>query len=265
MRYFVLVLVFISNAHAASLKIGCAYTCDRSTTESLHQAAKAQSHTLTLVDLSNGTEMNWNELHGVVIPGGEDIDPKYYIGVVEPELQERIRNLDHLVDYSEVGKSRDAFEYALLKHYYQDPALRNFPLLGICRGMQIMTVALGIPLFVDIKTEVGIDNRRNLYDNIQVESGSLLAILFPETSFDSYKYHHQGLRVPYYLEHMDRWPNVKVTAYSNDGKIAEGLELQDRPALGIQFHPEADDTSVRHRIFGWLVNKAFVRLKEPTY
>lgn len=259
MRYLILLFVLFVDAHASSLKIGCAYTCNRATRASLQEAAKAQSIDLSLVDLSIKRKVNWKDLHGIVIPGGVDIDPKYYMAAVEPELQDHIRSLDHLVEYTENGKKRDLFEYSLLKQYYKDPTLRNFPLLGICRGMQMMTVALGIPLFVDIQTEVGISNRRNLYDKIQVTgTRSVLAGLFPDP-FDGYKNHHQGLRVPYYLEHRHRWKNVRVSAYSNDDKIAEGIELIDRPALGIQFHPEVENNSTRKRIFGWLIKKARIR------
>lgn len=251
-------LIFTLAAYAGKeIKIGCAYTCDSYTQESLKQSAKTLSLKLKLIDLSVQRKVDWNEIHGVVIPGGADINPKFYLQHVESDLQAHIKGLDHLVVYTTEGEKRDEFEYNLLRDYYSNPSLIDFPVLGLCRGMQIMTVALGIPLYVDIKTELQIDNRIDLYDHIQVSvPDSLMAKLFPIGIFPAYKYHHQGIRVPYYLQHRERWPNVLVSAFSNDDKIAEGLELLDRPALGVQFHPEADNNSIRKAVFDWFVRKA---------
>ncbi|HXH75870.1 MAG TPA: gamma-glutamyl-gamma-aminobutyrate hydrolase family protein [Bacteriovoracaceae bacterium] len=257
----------LSNVLAQTeIKIGCAYTCDSSTESALKQTSKSFPIKLKLIDLTKVKEVKWNELHGIVIPGGVDINPKYYLQHVEPDLQAYTRNLDHLVEYTRSGEARDAFEYSLLRDYYTNPSLTTFPMLGLCRGMQIMSVALGIPLYVDIKTELGIENRRDLYDQIEVaDVDSIMAKIFPVASFPGYKNHHQGLRVSYYMEHKKRWPNVKVTAFSNNKKIAEGLELLDRPALGVQFHPEADDNSVRKYVFTWFLKKAIERKDAEVY
>lgn len=257
---FLIVLIFFLNLSAWAqdeVTIGCAYTCDSDIISSLKQSAKRLKIKIKILNLSVKKEVHWKELQGILIPGGEDIDPHYYVQHVEPELAMHIRSLDHLVEYSKEGQERDEFEYNLLQEYYRDSSLTNFPMLGICRGMQMMTVALGIPLYVDIKTELLIENRRDVYDQVQIkDQQSILAGLFPSMNFLGYKYHHQGLRLPYYQEHKARWPNVKVTAISNDGKIAEGIELLDRPALGVQFHPEADNSNVRKAVFDWFVQKA---------
>jgi len=264
MKIYLLLFLSFSGlqSFAKEIKIGCSHTCNREVTTSLKQISKTLLLKLTIIDLSLIKNIDWNSLDGVIIPGGEDIDPKYYLSFVETDLQEHTRSLDYLVEYTDEGKARDPFEYKLLQDYFSNENLQNFPLLGICRGMQMMAVSLGIPLYVDIKTELGIPNRRDLYDQINVnDADSLMMVLFPNTFF-AYKYHHQGLRVPYFQKFKSRWPKVKVTATSNNGKIAESIEISDRPALGIQFHPETDNNMIRKMIFTWFLNKAASSKKE---
>lgn len=213
--------------------------------------------TVKLLDLSIMDELDFKKLDAIIIPGGADIDPKYYIKNVEPELAQHIRDLDHLVKYSAEGKRRDPFEFEVLRKYFSDPSTKDLPVLGICRGMQVLGVSQGIPLYVDIKTELGIKNRRYLYDRIQIEPEvSLINDLFEITAFKAFKRHHQGLRVDYFHAHSDRWPQLKITAYSNKGLIAEALEFSNRPVLGVQFHPENDFGFERRIIFNWLIQEA---------
>lgn len=197
------------------------------------------------------------QFDGVLIPGGVDINPKYYIEAVESELQEKIRSLDHLVNYTKEGVWRDKLEYGLLKTYFSSPSiLETLPVLGICRGMQMITVSQGIPLYVDIKTELQIPNRRFRWDRVTASPGSsLMSELFPN-AFWAFQIHHQGLRLDYFNQHRERWPQLEVTALSNGGKIAEAIEFKDRPVFGVQFHPELDFGSERRKIFTWFVEKA---------
>ena len=120
----------------------------------------------------------------------------------------------------------------------------------------MLAVSQGIPLYVDIKTELGIPNRRYLFDRIEMKDGlSLMNDLFSAT-FRAFKRHHQGIRISYFNQHASRWPNLSLTAFSNKGLIAESLEFSDRPVLGVQFHPENDFGFERNRIIGWLLKKA---------
>lgn len=257
--------LFLISFHiqAESLTIGCATKCDVFFHYALKQVAKKQGLSISVVDMSaDGPEINWSKYDGIILPGGADINPALYLSQVEPELQEYTRSLDHLVNYTEEGKRRDPIEYGILKEYFSKPELENLPVLGVCRGMQMLAVSQGIPLWVDIKTELGIRNRRYLYDQIQLESGnSLLNQLF-SGSFKGFERHHQGIRVPYFQANSSRWPHLKITAYSNKGKIAESLEFSNRPVLGVQFHPENDFGFERNKIFGWLLKKALERRAE---
>ncbi|MBY0516938.1 MAG: gamma-glutamyl-gamma-aminobutyrate hydrolase family protein [Bacteriovoracaceae bacterium] len=239
------------------LIIGCTTKCSFFYERALKRISKLNRIPITIIDLSKNPELELSEVDGIVIPGGADINPQYYLPYVEDELQRYTRGLDHLVNYSSEGERRDPFEYGLLKKYFNDQSLYDLPVLGICRGMQMLAVSQGIPLYVDIKTELGIRNRRYLYDRINVKDhDSLMKELFPALTFLGFEQHHQGIRVDYYKKHHTRWPNVKVTSYSNKDLIAESMEFTDRPVLGVQFHPEKDFGNERRSIFGWFLNKA---------
>lgn len=265
---FIVFLILLSSQVVASsndLVIGCTYKCDVFFTLAMRKISNSKNIRIKLIDLSVQKEINFSELDAVIVPGGADIDPKYYVSEVEPQLQTHIRSLDHLVKYSSEGKKRDPFEFNFLKQYFASSGASNLPLLGICRGMQMLAVSQGIPLYIDIKTELGIRNRRYLFDRIHiVDQNSLINDLFSITSFKAFKRHHQGIRVPYFIEHKKRWPEVEITSYSNNGAIAESIEFINRPVLGVQFHPENDFGFERRIIFGWLVERALERkhLKE---
>lgn len=254
---FLCLFLLAGSVLAETLTIGCATKCDVFFRYALKKVSKLNNVTVKLVDVSaDGPVIDWKKYDGIIFPGGADIDPSYYLPAIEPELQEYTRSLDHLVNYSEEGKRRDPIEYNMLKEYFSKPELGDLPVLGVCRGMQMLAVSQGIPLYVDIKTELGIRNRRYLYDRIQMEPGeSLMNELFSST-FKGFERHHQGIRVSYFKEHQNRWSNLKITSYSNNGTIAESLEFSDRPVFGVQFHPENDFGFERNRIFGWLISKA---------
>lgn len=240
-----------------TLNIGCTTKCGFYYRLALRIIANRHGQRINILDLSREPHVDWANLHGIIIPGGADIDPQYYLGAVEQDLQEYTKGLDHLVNYSSEGARRDPFEYGILKEYFSREDLKHIPILGICRGMQMLAVSQGIPLYVDIKTELGIRNRRYLFDRIFLDekSHSLMTELFSH-SFRGYKYHHQGIRVDYFRRNSSRWPGVSVTSYSNRGRIAESLEFKDRPILGVQFHPEIDFGFERHSVFGWFLDQA---------
>lgn len=253
---------FGTTQEKSKLTIGCTTKCSFFYSHALKRVSKLTGIPITIVDMSKRPDLTLSDVDGIVIPGGADIDPKYYLPYVEEELRDYTRNLDHLVEYSDEGRRRDPFEYNVLKNYFKDEKFKNLPILGICRGMQMLAVSQGIPLYVDIKTELGIRNRRYLYDRIFVEEeNSLMKELFPAMTFLGFEQHHQGIRVDYYLKNQTRWPNVRVTSYSNNDTIAESMEFTDRPVLGVQFHPEKDFGFERGNIFGWLLKKAQGRKK----
>jgi putative glutamine amidotransferase len=165
----------------------------------------------------------FDRLDGLLLSGGGDIDPAIY----GEEPHATIWGLD---------MNRDRAELAMAKW----AAEAQTPLLCICRGTQVLNVALGGTLVQDIAAMVP-DALTHMYDEeimpreavahpVSVETNSLLASLIQDSHAEVNSWHHQAIK---------RVANdLKVTALSPDG-IVEAIELPGhRFALGVQWHPE---------------------------
>lgn len=249
--------------------VACSYHCDNFYQRSLKRAAKELGVQLKLKNLYK-LKKPYEELSRIdalLIPGGADIHPKFYWNQVSDELKNYTKKNIHLVNFSEEGKRRDYYEYNLMQLYLRENQFSELPLLGICRGMQMMAVSQGIPLYLDIKKELGIRNRYIKFDRIYVVNDSrhlpndfslIQEILSPQLNFRGYKYHHQGIRVPYFMENKEKYSSSFITSYSHQGRIAESFEFKNRVALGVQFHPEKSFPKVSKPIFKWLIEKACI-------
>ena len=158
---------------------------------------------------------------GLVLTGGEDVDPARY----GEKRHEKVVS---------VNAARDATEAALV----EEARARGTPVLAICRGIQILNVALGGSLVQDIPTqcESTIDHdeegaRTSRSHDISIEPGSLIAKAVGTEHCSVNSFHHQSVkRVA---------DGMRVTARSPDG-IIEGIESTDEDwwAMGVQWHPE---------------------------
>ncbi|CAN5155121.1 gamma-glutamyl-gamma-aminobutyrate hydrolase family protein [soil metagenome] len=171
-------------------------------------------------------------LDGLIITGGKDVDPARYGQAPHPETDEPRRD-------------RDAWEDALLTAAID----RGLPFLGICRGAQMLNVALGGTLHQHLPEVVG-STRYNLgggefAENEVTVEGSTLAALIGE-SVVGRSYHHQAI---------DRVADgLVVTARSDDGTI-QAVELPTVPfGVAVQWHPEQDEDDIR--LFAGLVDAA---------
>ncbi|MFE6489209.1 gamma-glutamyl-gamma-aminobutyrate hydrolase family protein [Streptomyces sp. NPDC057757] len=165
-------------------------------------------------------------LDAVVVAGGPDVDPARYGAERSPRT-------------GPPAHERDAWELALI-----DAALASgTPLLGICRGMQLLNVALGGTLVQHLDGHVKDVGVVGHHDVIPV-AGSLYASLVPEVSAVP-TYHHQA---------VDRLgEGLRVSARAADGTV-EAVELPGAAwALAVQWHPEMGDDV---RVMGGLVNAA---------
>jgi putative glutamine amidotransferase len=167
---------------------------------------------------------------GVMLTGGDDVQPGLYRKDKLPgPLQKTV---------SPAAPERDLVELMLIREVFQ----QRKPLLAICRGHQLLNVALGGTLVVDIKTEqpgaldhCRTDKKDKVVHDVDVKPGSILANLTGGTKLGVNSSHHQAVG--------NIAKPLRSTAVSIDG-IVEGLELesQDRHLLpyllAVQFHPE---------------------------
>jgi putative glutamine amidotransferase len=175
-------------------------------------------------------------LDGLILAGGADVDPEFYDEAAHAETKHTV-------------PERDRFEIAMTRAALD----RDLPLLGICRGMQVMNVARGGTLLQHLPESHGhSEHRRNpgsfegAENDMRLHAGSLAARAAGEEEHSARCHHHQAVD--------QLGDGFIVTGRSALDDLPEAIELPDRRfALGVQWHPEADETS---RLIGALVSEA---------
>ena len=172
-----------------------------------------------------------DEANGVIFAGGNDFDPSLYGG--DPDLVE---------DYSREDdeKSIGIFTYAIE---------RNKPILGICRGMQLMNIYYGGSLYDDIKIQYSTeiihrgDDKTFAYHNVNIKDGSYLREVIGENQIEVNSFHHEGIR--------KLADGLDVSAESPDGLIEAIENPYYSYMIGVQWHPESSysDDEYSRRIF----------------
>lgn len=173
----------------------------------------------------------YSSLQGILFSGGGDISIKYFNGEDHPEIHD-------------VDDYRDVTELSLLKKSVTD----GKPFLAICRGVQVMNVALGGTLYTHIPDQFSTtiehsqDEFTTLIHPVNIDETSRMAEIFGETLLTVNSLHHQGLK--------DVASSLRVVGHAPDGMI-EAVELSDHPyAMGVQWHPEwLTDQPVMRRLF----------------
>jgi len=173
-----------------------------------------------------------DRIDGLMLAGGSDVDPATYGAQPDAETKG-------------TWPERDQFEVALVRRALD----RELPVLGVCRGMQVLNIACGGTLVQHLPDTLDGDERHRhtpgTYGDHEVElaAGSLAARAAGAERVTVKSHHHQG---------VDRiGDGLDVTGRSVGDGIVEALELSDRPyALGVLWHPEED---VRSKVIGSLV------------
>jgi len=164
---------------------------------------------------------------GVLMTGGDDIDPKLYTKDLPKDLAKKVGSLD---------LERDIWEPGLIAEIFS----QKKPLLGICRGHQMLNVALGGTLLVDIRSQrpnalnhQRMNRKMEPVHEVSIHSESLLGRITGRKALGVNSTHHQAIG--------ELAPRLRAVATTTDG-IIEAVELKDprrRPfLLGVQFHPE---------------------------
>ena len=169
----------------------------------------------------DGWDTVYSRVDGILFSGGGDIGLEYSPGEPHPRIDE-------------VDLARDSIELKLVRA----AASGGKPFLGICRGCQVMNVALGGNLYTHIPDQLpnALDHsypgnmRTVLVHEVKIEEGTYLAEIFGEPILKVNSLHHQGLK--------EIAPSLRVSGYSPDG-LVEAVELPDHPfGLAVQWHPE---------------------------
>ncbi len=171
-------------------------------------------------------------LDALVISGGDDIGPEYYGG----DIDVRVR----------LDPERDALEIDWIKRALD----AGIPLLGICRGAQLINVVLGGNLHQDIRQLRKLTyNRPGLLPTKQVrlEPGSRIAGICGRQRLRVNSLHHQAIDNP--------GEGLRVVGRDLD-ELTQAVESDDRPIIGVQWHPEyLMYLPVQLRLFRWLLRK----------
>jgi putative glutamine amidotransferase len=181
-----------------------------------------------------------DRVDGLVLTGGADVDPGTYGAERHPAV-------------THTTPLRDAFEVALARRAIE----RDLPFLGVCRGMQIMNVARGGTLDQHLPDRLGhTDHLRTpgsfagADHEVALAAGSLAARAAGEERHRVLSHHHQAIDV--------LGDGLTITGHAVGDDLPEAIEdVRARFALGVQWHPEADETS---RLIAALVDEAAGRL-----
>ena len=175
---------------------------------------------------------------GLVVSGGEDLNPKCY-------------GKEKQLYCEEPDDWRDRYELSLVEEFSK----RGKPIFGICRGLQLINVYFGGTLFQDLEEELGEIHQSDMSHSIVTTSSSLISEMFGE-AFRVNSYHHQA------IENLG--DGLLPIAFTDDLKIIEAICHEGLPIIAVQWHPERmignnrnkeDDEPGMQPLFRWFVEK----------
>jgi len=196
---------------------------------------------LPVTDNVDDVRCQLKAVNGLLLIGGDDIDPTLYGEEPLPAL-------------GAVFPERDRYELMAV----QLASEQGKPVLGICRGAQVINVAFGGTLEQELSPQIRplLQHYQNSKKHVQghsveVEGGTILYSIFVQQQVRTNSYHHQAIRTVA--------PGFTVNARTRDGVI-EGIENREKSILGVQWHPEMMICRVQTmlKLFSWLINSALI-------
>lgn len=167
----------------------------------------------------------YDRLDGLFLAGGVDVDPSLY-------------GIEKIAACGRTDPDRDRVEVLLTRWALAD----GKPVLGVCRGLQVMNVAQGGTLYQDCATELRGSIKHDYYPTqgfershrahrVRLAEGSLMRMVFEADEASVNSMHHQGVR--------DLGADLRAAAWSADGLIEAVEGESDAWFVGVQWHPEA--------------------------
>ena len=175
---------------------------------------------------------------GLILCGGSDTAPEYYGEEINGAVN---------IDYE-----RDRTEIAVAKAYIE----AGKPIMGICRGHQLLNIIFGgtivqhLPNYIEHQPQ---EEGQLIFHGAKAEKDTLVHKFYGE-EFEINTFHHQAIK--------DLGKGLKITAYSQDGTVAEAIEHESLPIIGFQWHPErmCNPETNGDRADGNLIFKYFIDL-----
>ena len=183
-----------------------------------------------------------NRVDALMLSGGADLNPLF----LHEEPVKELHNINPWRDRQELLLVRLA-------------ANRQIPMLGICRGIQVMMAALGGELYQDTETQTEGPHIKHSQDldrahashTVSLEADSILAGIFRTETLAVNSFHHQSVKTPA--------PGFRVTARATDGVIEAVESTEYKSMMGVQWHPECfilNHDAYMMPLFNWLIREA---------
>ncbi len=175
------------------------------------------------------------KIDGLILSGGGDANPLFWGEEPSPMLHS-------------INPERDLAELLTIRLAYN----RQIPILGICRGIQMMAVAIDGSIHQDISHIEGVIKhsqdliRERESHSVKIEEDSILHQIYGKKEIYVNSFHHQGVR--------DAGTHFRITATAQDGVIEAIESTEEKTIMGVQWHPECIESGAP--IFKWLVEQA---------